>query len=94
MYVSCMMKYIYPAVPGWRWDRGRLRQEEAVERTILQRTEYTVIIISFHLVNVDYGSGGLRPTPVRAALAQNKKLTPHYAVKRKPISSAVGRALQ
>ena len=40
------------------------------------------------------GSGGLKPTPVRASLAQNKKLTPHYAVKRKPIPSAVGPALQ
>ena len=46
-----------------------------------------------------YGSGGLKPTSVRASLAvvlftQNKKLPPHYAVKRKPVSSTVARALQ
>ena len=46
-----------------------------------------------------YGSGGLKPTPVRASpdvvlFAQNKKLPPHYAVNTKPVSSAVVRALQ
>ena len=46
-----------------------------------------------------YGSGGLKPTAVRAFLAAvlftgNKKLLPHYAVNRKPVSSAVARALQ
>ena len=45
-----------------------------------------------------YGSGGLKPTWVRASLAvapfsQNKKLPAHYAVSRKPVSSAVLRAL-
>ena len=41
-----------------------------------------------------YGSGGLKLTLVCASLAQNKKLTPYYALKRKPIPSAVGPALQ
>ena len=46
-----------------------------------------------------YGSGGLKPTPVRASLAvflfaQNKRSPPHYAVNTKPMSSAAVRALQ
>ena len=45
------------------------------------------------------GSGGLKPTPIFASLAvvlfaQNKRLPPHYAVNRGPVSSAVARALQ
>ena len=44
-----------------------------------------------------YGSGGLKPTPVRLWLwlfAQNKRSPPHYAVNTKPVSSAAVRALQ
>ena len=46
-----------------------------------------------------YGSGGLKPTPVRASFAvvlfaQNKRSPPNYAVDTKPMSSAAVRALQ
>ena len=51
------------------------------------------------IFNLLYGSGGLKPTPVRASLAvvlfaQNKRSPPHYAVNTKPVSSAAVRALQ